>query len=92
MQQNVSNSTPSGPIKTPHKPPVLKNNPNQPDSTNLKNFFQNLLNKNAPTPANTSAQSSTLPSNPVLPSASMPSENTQSGDKHAIRPLGHKVF
>lgn len=37
--------------RTPHKPvsQVLKGaNPNAPDSTNLKNFFQNLLNKNAP--------------------------------------------
>jgi dynein light intermediate chain 1 len=53
----VSNPGPSpvslggGAHKTPHKTPVLKNNPNQPDSTNLKNFFQNLLNKNAPSPA-----------------------------------------
>ena len=35
--------------KTPQsKPPKIGTNPNAPDSTNLKNFFQNLLNKNAP--------------------------------------------
>lgn len=62
----VSNPGPSpvslggGAHKTPHKPPVLKNNPNQPDSTNLKNFFQNLLNKNAPTPASTTSPASTI--------------------------------
>ncbi len=42
------------PLKAPHKSPQqqLKGaNPNQPDSTNLKNFFQNLLNKSAPSPA-----------------------------------------
>lgn len=32
-------------------------NPNAPDSTNLKNFFQNLLNKNAPSTSSSSAPS-----------------------------------
>jgi hypothetical protein len=59
-QQNISNATPGAAIKTPHKVTALKSNPNQPDSTNLKNFFQNLLNKNAPaTPANSTSTAST---------------------------------
>lgn len=48
---NASASQSAQAHKTPHKPAsqVLKGaNPNAPDSTNLKNFFQNLLNKNAP--------------------------------------------
>lgn len=52
---NASATTPTV-LKTPHKPPVHKaSNPNGTDSTNLKNFFQNLLNKNAPTTSATSA-------------------------------------
>jgi hypothetical protein len=47
-QQSISNAATVPTIKTPHKATALKSNPNQPDSTNLKNFFQNLLNKNAP--------------------------------------------
>ena len=47
-QQSISNTATVPTIKTPHKATALKSNPNQPDSTNLKNFFQNLLNKNAP--------------------------------------------
>jgi len=59
-QQNISNTTPGAAIKTPHKVTALKSNPNQPDSTNLKNFFQNLLNKNAPAaPANSTSTAST---------------------------------
>lgn len=53
QSMNASNTTPQT-LKTPHKPvvQVLKGaNPNAPDSTNLKNFFQNLLNKNAPSNA-----------------------------------------
>jgi hypothetical protein len=37
-------------LKTPHKPAPMKNMPA--DSTNLKNFFQNLLSKNAPSGTN----------------------------------------
>ena len=49
QQMNMATTSPPV-IKTPHKPTAIKpNNPNAPDSTNLKNFFQNLLNKNAPT-------------------------------------------
>ena len=54
---NTGSATPQT-MKTPLKPPAqaLKgSNPTAPDSTNLKNFFQNLLNKNAPTnPASSS--------------------------------------
>ena len=58
-QQNISNAATGTTIKTPHKATALKSNPNQPDSTNLKNFFQNLLNKNAPAaPANSASTSS----------------------------------
>jgi len=59
---NGSNNTPSS-IKTPVKPPpmVIKgSNPNAPDSTNLKNFFQNLLNKNAPSSNVTPVPTSSL--------------------------------
>ena len=80
MQQNsLTNSAPSGPIKTPHKPPVLKNNPNQPDSTNLKNFFQNLLNKNAPTPANSSTPSAAASSSSESTQRASIGDQTQSG-------------
>ena len=55
----TSSSAPT--LKTPHKPApkALGANPNAPDSTNLKNFFQNLLNKNAPltTPVSTNQAS-----------------------------------
>lgn len=73
---NASATTPTV-LKTPHKPPVHKaSNPNGTDSTNLKNFFQNLLNKNAPTTSATSAaaaasaaMSSTTPTaSPEVPS------------------------
>lgn len=56
---NSSSNTPTS-IKTPVKPTptLLKgSNPNAPDSTNLKNFFQNLLNKNAPSTSSSSAPS-----------------------------------
>ena len=44
------NATPSSTLKSsPHKPNA-KSMANTPDSNNLKNFFQNLLNKNAPSP------------------------------------------
>lgn len=40
---------------------VIKgSNPNAPDSTNLKNFFQNLLNKNAPSSNVTPVPTSSL--------------------------------
>jgi len=48
QQVNVSNNQPV--LKTPHKPAPMKNMPA--DSTNLKNFFQNLLSKNAPSTTN----------------------------------------
>ena len=61
MQQMNMTTTSPPVLKTPHKPTAIKpNNPNAPDSTNLKNFFQNLLNKNAPsstTASNTAPQS-----------------------------------
>lgn len=56
-QQSISNSAPSVGIKTPDKARAPRGTANQPDSTNLKNFFQNLLNKNAPAPANSSSSS-----------------------------------
>lgn len=70
IQQTTVTTTPAT-IKTPHKQPALKGpNPNAPDSTNLKNFFQNLLNKNAPTSAAggfSNVQSSTAPSHDHTP-------------------------
>ena len=54
---NASSTTPPS-IKTTHKPQAKSNNPAGADSTNLKNFFQNLLNKNAPSNAPGSTSSS----------------------------------
>ncbi len=54
QQINMTNTTPPT-IKSPLKPSAKSN---APDSNNLKNFFQNLLNKNnAPTNATTSTTS-----------------------------------
>lgn len=51
-------------LKTPHKPAAHKSaNANGTDSTNLKNFFQNLLNKNAPSSASMTAGSTALSPN-----------------------------
>ncbi|CAF0772619.1 unnamed protein product [Brachionus calyciflorus] len=51
-------------FKTPQKPPLLKGpstTGTDRDSTNLKNFFQNLLNKNAPSSAPLTSSAPTLP-------------------------------
>ena len=64
---NSGSATPQT-MKTPLKPPAqaLKgNNPTAPDSTNLKNFFQNLLNKNAPTNTSSSSLTSLIQSTPT---------------------------
>lgn len=50
-------------FKTPQKPPLLKGpstTGTDRDSTNLKNFFQNLLNKNAPSNAPVTSSAPTL--------------------------------
>ncbi len=47
--EEISPSQASGPARMIDQPNRIPNKPPQPtDSTNLKNFFQNLLNKNAP--------------------------------------------
>ena len=50
-------------FKTPQKPPLKGSSTTgtDRDSTNLKNFFQNLLNKNAPSNASAVSSAPTLP-------------------------------
>lgn len=76
------NTTPPG-IKAQHKPPMHKGaSQTGTDSTNLKNFFQNLLNKNTPsTPANltspavSTGESSSATGSPVAPNQQTTSVN-----------------
>jgi hypothetical protein len=78
-QLNAANT--QAPLKTPHKAttPGLKGTAAPPDSTNLKNFFQNLLNKNAPsaTIAQSMAMAPSMPLN-TTPVALPKDENTSS--------------
>ena len=75
---NTTTSTPPS-LKTPHKPPIHKGPASTgTDSTNLKNFFQNLLNKNAPT---TPVSASTSPSTSVT--ATPPGDSANNNESNA---------
>jgi hypothetical protein len=73
----MTSTTPPN-IKSPHKPAVKVN---APDSNNLKNFFQNLLNKNAPSNASNSTATNTLSSN---------TNQNQTSDNQASPPINQK--
>lgn len=84
---NATTTTPTV-LKTPHKPPVHKSsNPNGTDnSTNLKNFFQNLLNKNAPSSSTSQTSMSSPPQPQGGQSGATPEtpklEKSPSGNNH----------